>query len=53
MNKYTGVVRETKTPLKVMDVHEGVLAKQETFFACATCGKVYWQGSHWDKVKRY
>ena len=20
------------------------------FFVCAVCGKVYWEGSHWDRV---
>ena len=28
----------------------GVLARHETFWRCPSCGKVYWQGSHWDKM---
>ena len=23
---------------------------QERFFACGSCGKVYWQGSHFDRI---
>ncbi|MDY6931727.1 MAG: Mut7-C RNAse domain-containing protein [Halobacteriota archaeon] len=22
------------------------------FFICDHCGKVYWQGSHWDNIRR-
>ena len=31
-------------------VPEGVLARERAFWRCPTCGKVYWQGSHWDKM---
>lgn len=31
-------------------VPEGVRARHETFWRCPTCGRVYWQGSHWDKM---
>jgi hypothetical protein len=31
-------------------VPEGVLARQREFWRCPTCGKVYWQGTHWDKM---
>ncbi len=31
-------------------VPEGVLARHDTFWRCPSCGKVYWQGSHWDRM---
>jgi len=31
-------------------VPEGVLLRHREFWRCPTCGKVYWQGSHWDKM---
>ncbi len=31
-------------------VPEGVRARHDTFWRCPTCGKVYWQGSHWDRM---
>ena len=31
-------------------VPEGVLSRHNAFWRCPTCGKVYWQGSHWDKM---
>ena len=31
-------------------VPEGVLARERAFWRCPTCGKVYWQGSQWDKM---
>ncbi len=33
-------------------VAPGVIDRQAEFFVCAGCGKVYWQGSHWDRVGR-
>ena len=47
---YSGVTREGVT-LKVDDVADGVVEQQEEFFACSGCGKIYWKGSHWDKIK--
>jgi uncharacterized protein with PIN domain len=31
-------------------VPAGVRARHETFWRCPSCGRVYWQGSHWDKM---
>lgn len=31
-------------------VPEGVRARHVAFWRCPTCGKVYWQGSHWNKM---
>jgi uncharacterized protein with PIN domain len=32
-------------------VPERVYGQQTIFKKCPSCGKVYWQGSHWDNVK--
>jgi uncharacterized protein with PIN domain len=29
---------------------EGVLARQEKFYVCRSCGKVYWIGRHWKRL---
>lgn len=31
-------------------VPEGVRARHDIFWRCPTCGRVYWQGSHWDRM---
>ncbi len=31
-------------------VPEGVRSKRHAFWQCPTCRRVYWQGSHWDKM---
>jgi len=31
-------------------IPEGVLSRHDAFWRCPTCGRVYWQGSHWDKM---
>lgn len=31
-------------------VPEGARARHDTFWRCPSCGRVYWQGSHWDKM---
>lgn len=38
-------------PAEVGDlVPEGVRARHTSFWRCPGCGKVYWQGSHWDRM---
>lgn len=37
-------------PLKFEDVLDEVIEVQDTFYACSQCGKIFWKGSHWDKV---
>lgn len=36
--------------IQVDCVPTGILQKVDTFFVCEDCGKVYWDGSHFDKV---
>jgi len=31
-------------------VPEGVRSRHETFWRCPSCGRFYWQGSHWEKM---
>lgn len=31
-------------------VPEGVRARHTSFWQCPSCRKIYWQGSHWDKM---
>ena len=31
-------------------VPDGVYSRQRAFWRCASCGRFYWQGSHWDDV---
>jgi hypothetical protein len=32
-------------------VPENVLREVEEFWKCVTCGKIYWHGGHWKKIK--
>ena len=32
-------------------VPDGVYGRQEEFWRCASCGRLYWHGSHWDNVR--
>jgi uncharacterized protein with PIN domain len=31
-------------------VPEGVRSRHRTFWRCPSCGRIYWRGSHWDKM---
>jgi len=31
-------------------VPDGVRARHQSFWRCPSCRRVYWQGSHWDKM---
>ena len=34
-------------------VPEGVYERQDRFWYCERCGKIYWKGSHWKKMKEF
>lgn len=36
--------------IQVDSVPSGVLEKYDIFYVCEDCGKVYWDGSHFEKV---
>ena len=50
VNPLTGVTREG-VELQITQVEEAVIDKYSEFFCCSRCGKVFWQGSHWGKMK--
>ena len=31
-------------------VPEGVFERNQTFYRCGQCGKIYWKGSHWKRI---
>lgn len=31
-------------------VPEGVFERNQTFYKCGMCGKIYWKGSHWKRI---
>ena len=33
-------------------VPDRVLELRDEFFVCPRCGKVYWKGTHWDRIER-
>jgi uncharacterized protein len=33
-------------------VPTATLARHRYFYRCSTCGKVYWRGAHWDRLRR-
>jgi len=33
------------------NIPKTVLERQEKFYICKSCGKVYWQGSHWRRME--
>ncbi|TFG55382.1 MAG: hypothetical protein E4H30_07365 [Methanomassiliicoccus sp.] len=34
------------------EVAEGTWKGYDTFFRCRMCGKIYWQGAHWENIRR-
>ncbi len=34
-------------------VPPGVFAVFDRFWSCVDCGKVYWQGSHWESMSQF
>lgn len=32
-------------------VPDGVYERNELFYRCGLCGKIYWKGSHWKRIK--
>ena len=33
------------------EVEQNTLLYYDTFWKCSKCGKVYWQGAHWSKIR--
>ena len=32
---------------------ESIVARHESFWLCGSCGKLYWEGSHWEKISAF
>ena len=47
---YRHVTLSSGVPLKCEFVPLPVFDKVDVFYVCSACGKVYWEGSHFDKV---
>ena len=41
---------ENGVPLQVEDVPESVFMEVKVFYICASCGKVHWEGTHYERV---
>ena len=49
VNIYTGDTEEDVT-IQAETVAKSTIEKYEKFWACGKCGKVYFEGSHWEKA---
>lgn len=38
---------------EIQNIPEKVLKKKRIFYKCNGCGKVYWYGSHWKKIREF
>lgn len=38
---------------EIQNVPEKVLKRKKIFYKCNLCGKVYWYGSHWRKIREF
>jgi hypothetical protein len=43
-------IGSANVPIQLENIPEPVINNVELFFCCLTCGKVYWEGSHFAKV---
>ena len=44
-------MRKGQVMLQVERVPREVVKANDRFWGCCKCGKVYWQGSHWDRAQ--
>jgi hypothetical protein len=45
-----GELKQTKRKEVEGKVLEAVLKKHDKFWLCKKCGKVFWEGSHWERI---
>ena len=45
----TGRVKMGGTKLRIKDVHINVIYAHDKFYGCIKCGKIFWEGSHWNR----
>lgn len=48
-----GEIKETHRDQLSAEIPKEVSMKYNKFYICSKCGKVYWIGSHWFKLKRF
>ncbi len=46
-----GLLRQVEKQTVVAELPPRVAAYYDEFFVCAACGKVYWKGSHYDRLR--
>ena len=46
----TGTVLGSNVIVQVQTVPEPMFMKVDLFYCCSRCGKVFWEGSHFEKV---
>lgn len=44
------VLLQTGIPVQAEKLHEGLFQDISVFYVCDTCGKVYWDGSHGERL---
>lgn len=37
---------------KLKGIPKGVLLRYDDFYRCTNCGHIYWEGSHWERLKQ-
>ncbi len=48
-----GVLRQSGKKEVGKRVPESVLNRHKLFYICGDCGKVYWKGRHWSRLRRF
>jgi len=38
---------------RLKNIPESVVKRHDHFYSCIKCGKIYWTGSHWSRLKRF
>jgi len=36
-----------------LSVPAGVLKRKDIFYVCKSCGKIYWEGGHWRRIREF
>lgn len=44
---------ESGVPIQMSVLSTKVFETVQHFFVCTTCGKIYWEGSHFTRVKKH
>ena len=48
-----GMLKPIERPSLRGRIPEGVLQRKDEFYICPSCGKVYWEGSHWRRIRAF